>query len=132
MTFLSRKTTAPEGTTRYSRATGATAWHAARRALSLRPRRLSLEQDSVPARCHARGRHHRAEQHHQDFFGRSSGADAADLDRLDLRHEFPPHARARLEMGLSDRDRSDGGRGRAALFLLQVEEVAVSGLTERT
>ncbi len=58
------------------------------------------EQDHLPARRHARPRQHRAEQHHQDLRGALGGADAADADRLDLRHELPVHAGTRRPLGL--------------------------------
>ena len=72
--------------------------NAARRALAVRPRHLSHQQDHLPARRHARRRHHRAEQHHQDILDRRRRADAADPDRLDLRHELQAHARARMDL----------------------------------
>src|SRR5262249_2387821 len=90
------------------------------------PRFLSLEQDSVPARRHARGGHHRTEQRHQDFFSRGRGADAAYVDRVDLRHEFQAHAGARLDIGLSHCDPADAARSRAAVLRLQMEEVALN------
>ena len=62
--------------------------HAARRDLADRPRLLSLQQDHLRAGCDARRRQSRAEQHHQAVFGDGGGVDAADPDRLDLRHEF--------------------------------------------
>ena len=46
-----------------------------------------------------------AERHHQDFFGRRGGADAADFGGLDLRHELQAHAGARLASRLSAGDR---------------------------
>src|SRR5262249_18637718 len=78
----------------------------------------------------ARRGQHRAEQRHQDFLGRRGRVDAADPDRLDLRHELQAHARARLVVRLSVRLRADGARGRAALLFLQVEEVAVAPMSE--
>ena len=86
---------------------------AARRAIAVRPRHLSRQQRHLPARRHARRGHDRAEQHHQDFLGRGGGVHAADLDRLDLRHEFQAHAGARLAVWLSGRDRLDDHRRRS-------------------
>jgi hypothetical protein len=59
----------------------------------------TCQQRHLPARRHARRRDHRAEQHHQDFLGRGGGVDAADADRLDLRHEF--HGTCRSSNGTS-------------------------------
>ena len=64
---------------------------------------LSVEQDHLPARRHARHGLDRAEQHHQDLLGGLGRAHAADPDRLDLRHELQAHAGARLDLRLSDR-----------------------------
>ena len=96
--------------------------------LAVRPRDLSHQQDHLPARRHARRRQHRAEQHHQDFLDRRRGADAADPDRLDLRHELPPYAGARMDLRLSLRGRADDMLRHSAVRHLQVEEVAVAGV----
>ncbi len=50
------------------------------------------QQARLSAGRHAGAHQQRAEQHHQDHVGRGDGVPAADLDRLDLRHEFPLHA----------------------------------------
>ncbi len=103
----------------------AVARHAARRAVALRPRHVSLQQDHLPARRHAGRRLHRAEQHHQDLLDRRRGADAADAGGVDLRHELQDHAGAAMGVRLSARHRADARRGAAAVCHLQMEEVAV-------
>src|SRR6202012_1876011 len=63
---------------------------------------------------------------HQDHVGGGDGVPAAHPHRLDLRHEFPLHARARLAGGLfriADRDGRVGGR---ALYLVQAAGLAVA------
>jgi magnesium transporter len=100
--------------------------------VTLRSRHLFVEQDSVSARCHARYGGPRTEQHHQDLLGRGGRADAADLDRLDLRHEFQEHAGTGLGTRLSSRPGLDANRGRSALFFLQMEKVAVGGDADQT
>src|SRR5205807_7584616 len=99
--------------------------HAARCRLADRSLLLPLQQDHLRARCHARRGQPRAEQHHQIVFGDGRGADAADPDRLDLRHEFQDHAGAGMAARLRLRAGVDGAGGGAALFSLQMEEVAV-------
>ena len=69
---------------------------------------------------------HRAEQHHQDLLDCRGRADAADAGRVDLRHELQAHAGARLDARLSAGHRVDADRGRAAVFHLQMEEMAVT------
>ncbi len=66
------------------------------------------EQDHLPARRHARHDQHPAGRHHQDLLGCRRGVPAADADRLDLWHEFPPYAGARLVVRLSARARAHG------------------------
>ena len=53
-----------------------------------RSRHVSIGQDHLPARRDARHDQYSAERHHQDFLGGGGRLPAADLDRLDLRHEF--------------------------------------------
>ena len=74
--------------------------------LADRPRLLSLQQDHLCARRHARRRQSRAEQHHQAVLGDGRGPDAADADRLDLRHELQDDAGTRMGARLSDGARS--------------------------
>ena len=74
---------------------------AARRAVAVRPRHLSRQQDHLPARRAARRRHARAEQRHQDLLDRRGGAAAADAGRHRLRHELQEHAGAGLAVRLS-------------------------------
>ena len=93
---------------------------AARDVTSLdRPRHLSIGQDHLSARCHARHDQHPAERHHQDLLGRRRRVPAADADRVDLRHELPSHAGARVVVRLSARAPVDGAGGGASLSLLQ-------------
>ena len=75
-------------------------------------------EDHLPARRDARHDQHRAERHHQDRLGRRRRVPAADAGRLDLRHEFRPHARAAMAFRLSVGARADGHVGRAALLVL--------------
>ncbi len=93
--------------------------------LADRPFVLSLQQDHLHARRHARRRQSRAEQHHQAVLGDGRRPDAADADRLDLRHELQGDAGTRMGARLSDGARHDAHGSRAALLSLQVEEVAV-------
>jgi len=90
-----------------------------------RPRVLSLQQDHLHARRHARRRQSRAEQHHQAVLGDGRRPDAADADRLDLRHELQGDAGTRMGARLSDGADHDAHGSRAAVLSLQVEEVAV-------
>jgi hypothetical protein len=83
------------------------------------------KQSHLPARCDARRRQFAAERDHQDFFGRCGGADAAHDGRLDLRHELQEHARTRHALRLSGRAHPHAGRGRRAVHVFQMEEVAV-------
>src|SRR5947209_5899875 len=99
--------------------------HAARRGLADRPLLLSLQQDHLCARRHARCRQPRAEQHHQIVLGDGGGLDAADPDRLDLRHEFQGDAGIGMAARLRLRAILDGAGSGAAVFSLQMEEVAV-------
>ena len=55
--------------------------------------------------------------------------DAADPDRLDLRHELQDHAGTGMAPWLSDGAGDDAARRRAALSVLQMEEVAVAMLS---
>ena len=69
--------------------------HGARRDFAHRPCHVPRQQDPVHARRGARAGAARTEQRDQDFLGGGRGADAADHDRLDLRHELRAHAGAR-------------------------------------
>ena len=86
---------------------------------------LSVEQDHLRARRHARRRQSRAEQHHQAVLGDGRGIDAADPDRLDLRHELQDHAGAAMGARLHHGPRHDALRRGGAVSVLQVEEVVV-------
>jgi magnesium transporter len=100
--------------------------HGARRAVAHRPLELPDQQDPVPARCGGRHGEHGAKQRHQDFFGGRGRDDAADADRVDLRHELQAHAGARMGCRLSAGADRDDHRGDRALSLFQMEEVALS------
>ncbi len=67
----------------------------------------------------------RAEQHHQDHVGGGDGVPAAHPHRLDLRHELPHPARARMAVRLSLFPGADGGLGGRALHLVQAARLAV-------
>ena len=102
--------------------------HAARRRLPDRPRLLPVQQDHIYARRHAGRRQPRAEQHHQAVLGDGGRPDAADADRLDLRHELQADAGTRMAARLSDGARHDAHGSRAAVLAVQVEEVAVGAV----
>jgi Mg2+ and Co2+ transporter CorA len=99
---------------------------AARRGLAQRSRKLSHQQDHLPARRHARRGQPPAERHHQDLLGCRGDPDAADFGRLDLRHEFQAYAGGRLAFRLSAGAAGDAARRRRALYVFQVAEVVVS------
>src|SRR5258708_37719792 len=99
--------------------------HAARRDVADRSRLLSLQQDHLRAGCDARRRQARADHHHQAVLGDGRGPDAADLDRLDLRHELQDHAGAAMGKRLPLRAGSDAARRGGALHVFQMEEVVV-------
>ncbi|MHC2639998.1 Mg2+ and Co2+ transporter CorA [Bradyrhizobium liaoningense] len=105
--------------------------HAARRRLVDRPCLLSLQQDHLRARRHARRRQSRAEQHHQAVLGDGRRPDAADADRLGLRHELQGDAGTRMGARLSDGAGDDAGRRHRPVLDLQVEEVAVGVMLEQ-
>ena len=67
-----------------------------RRSIADRPHFVSVAEDHVRARRHARDDQHRAEQHHQDFLDRGRRLSAPDVDRVDLRNELHSHAGAAL------------------------------------
>jgi magnesium transporter len=100
---------------------------ATRRALDLRLRDLSRQQDHLLARRLDRIGDDRAEQHYQDLFGCRRRIDAADADRLDLRHELQEDAGARVDLRLSAGDPADDRRRGSALPLFQMAQVAVKG-----
>src|SRR4029079_67916 len=81
--------------------------------------------DHLYARRHARRGQSRAEQHHQTVLGDGRCPDAADADRLDLRHELQGDAGTRMGARLSDGACHDAHGSGAAVFSLQVEEVAL-------
>ncbi len=90
---------------------------AARSAVAGGRRELQGAKSAVPARRDARPHQSRAERHHQALLRARGHLHAADRHRLDLRHEFQEHARARMAFWLSARHRGDGLRGhRAVLF----------------
>jgi magnesium transporter len=73
--------------------------------------REQLKKDHLRARRHARRGQSRAEQHHQAVFGHGGCPDAADADRLDLRHELQVDAGTRMGARLSVRAGLDADCG---------------------
>ncbi len=72
-----------------------------------------------------------AERGHAQDLGGSRPRGRADPDRRRLRHELPPHARARLAARLPHGARTDGAERRRALGLLQALRVALTRWTVR-
>ena len=87
--------------------------------------------DHLRARRHARRRQSRAEQHHQAVLGHGRRPDAADADRLGLRHELQGDAGTRMGARLSDGAGDDADRGDRPVLDLQVEEVALAVMPEQ-
>lgn len=71
-----------------------------------------------------------AKQHRTHRFRGGGPIPAPDVDRIRLRHEFQPHARIIVDVGLSHRDRGNGFVRRRYVVVLQMEELVVISVQE--